>query len=131
MRNFRVKIKLNPQKKLIKGKRIIVVDDSLVRGTTSQSIVKVLRQAGATEIHFRISSPPVTDPCCYGIDTPRKSELISSKKSVKEIKDFLQVDSLEFLSVSNLSKTVDSANKGYCQACFTGKYPTSTPVEEE
>ena len=127
MRNFRVKIKLSPQKYLIKNKRVIVIDDSLVRGTTSRSIVKILRQAGALEIHFRIASPPVTDPCLYGIDTPRKEELISSHKNLKEIKEFLQVDSIEFLSIENLIQTVDVKQQGYCRACFTGRYPTPVP----
>lgn len=126
VRNFRVKIKLSLQKHLIKNKRIIVIDDSLVRGTTSQSIVKILRQAGAKEIHFRIASPPVTDPCLYGIDTPQKAELISAHKNLKEIKEFLQVDSIEFLSEENLVQTVDIEKKGYCKACFTGDYPTPT-----
>ena len=128
VRNFRVRIKLNPQSFLIQGRRIIVVDDSLVRGTTSREVVKILRSVGAGEIHFRIASPPVTGPCHYGVDTPRKSELISAKKSMNEIKDFLDVDSLDFLSVENLEKSFDS--KGYCNACFTGNYPTAIPEEE-
>lgn len=129
IRNFRVRIKLNPQASLIQGKSVVVVDDSLVRGTTSRSIVKILRSAGAGEIHFRVASPPVTDPCYYGVDTPEKEQLISAKKNVDEIKDFLQVDSLEFLSVENLLKAVDPENKGYCRACFTGKYPTDLEKE--
>ena len=129
IRNFRVRVKLNPQSALIKGKSVVVVDDSLVRGTTSKAIVKILRSAGAKEIHFRIASPPVTDPCYYGVDTPEKEQLIAAKNSLKEMREFLQVDSLEFLSVENLLKAVDPENKGYCRACFTGKYPT--PVEKE
>lgn len=125
IRNFRVRIKLNPQHSLIKDKSVVVVDDSLVRGTTSKAIVKILRSAGAKKIHFRIASPPVTDPCYYGVDTPEKEQLIASAKSVDEIKEFLKVDSLEFLSVENLLKAVDPENKGYCRACFTGKYPTN------
>jgi len=125
IRNFRVRIKLNPQHSLIKGKSVVVVDDSLVRGTTSRIIVKFLRSAGAKKVHFRIASPPVTGPCYYGVDTPEKEQLIASKKSVDEIKEFLKVDSLEFLSVENLLKAVDPENKGYCQACFTGNYPTN------
>ena len=125
IRNFRVRIKLNPQHALIKGKSVVVVDDSLVRGTTSKAIVKILRSVGAKEIHFRIASPPVTDPCYYGVDTPEKEQLISAKKSLDEVKEFLQVDSLEFLSVENLLKAVDPENKGYCRACFTGDYPTN------
>ena len=124
IRNFRVRIKLNPQHSLIKGKSVVVVDDSLVRGTTSKAIVKILRSAGAKEIHFRIASPPVIGPCYYGVDTPEKEQLIAATKSVDEIKEFLKVDSLEFLSVENLIKAVDLQNKGYCRACFTGKYPT-------
>jgi len=124
IRNFRVRIKLNPQHVLIKDKSVVVVDDSLVRGTTSKAIVKILRSAGAREIHFRIASPPVTDPCYYGVDTPEKEQLIAATKSVDDIKEFLKVDSLEFLSVENLLKAVDPENKGYCRACFTGKYPT-------
>lgn len=124
VRHFRVKVKLNPQKKLVKNKRLVVVDDSLVRGTTSQSIVKILRQLGAREIHFRIASPPVTHPCHYGVDTPEKSQLIASQKTLNEIKNFLKVDSIQFLSVENLIQAVDVGKKGYCRACFTGKYPT-------
>ena len=121
-RSFRVKIKLNPQKHVIGGKSIVVVDDSLVRGTTAKAIVKILRQAGAKKIHFRIASPPVTDPCHYGVDTPEKSQLISAQKSLTQLTEFLQVDSLEFLSVENMLKAVQGS--GYCHACFTGKYPT-------
>ena len=125
VRDFRVKIKLNPQKNLIKNKDLVVVDDSLVRGTTSRMIVKILRQLGVRKIHFRVASPPVIGPCLYGVDTPNKSQLISAQKNLEEIKNFLKVDSLEFLSVKNLKHSVEaSQNKSYCQACFTGKYPT-------
>ena len=139
IRDFKVKIKLSAQRKLIAGKKVVVVDDSLVRGTTSKSVVKMLRQAGAGEIHFRISSPPITGPCFYGVDTPEKSELIASKMSVEEIKNYLQVESLSFLSTEGLMKAVqisrenvqEEENKaqretGFCSACFTGDYPTAT-----
>ena len=139
IRDFKVKIKLSAQRRLIAGKKVVVVDDSLVRGTTSKSVVKMLRQAGAGEIHFRISSPPITGPCFYGVDTPEKSELIASKMSVEEIKNYLQVESLSFLSTEGLMKAVqisrdhspEEGNKaqretGFCSACFTGDYPTAT-----
>ena len=139
IRDFKVKIKLSPQRRLIKGKRVVVVDDSLVRGTTSKAVVKMLRQAGAQEIHFRVSSPPITGPCFYGVDTPKKEELIASKMSVEEIKNYLLVDSLFFLSEESLMKSVQVSQEdlqeninpsnikkenGFCSACFTGNYPT-------
>ena len=134
IRDFKVKIKLSPQKHLIKGKKIVVVDDSLVRGTTSRAVVKMLRGAGAKEIHFRVSSPPITGPCFYGVDTPAKEDLIASKMSVKEIQSYLQVDSLAFLSEQGLHQAVTGGkatlsakglnHKGFCSACFTGNYPT-------
>ena len=126
VRNFSVRVKLNPQKSLIKGKRVVVVDDSIVRGTTSRAIVKILRQAKAGEVHFRVSSPPVIGPCYYGVDTPEKSQLLSACKNLKEIKDFLNVDSIEFLSLENLNRITKKPSEGYCSACFTGKYPTPT-----
>ena len=138
IRDFKVKIKLSAQRKLIAGKKVVVVDDSLVRGTTSKSVVKMLRQVGAREIHFRVSSPPITGSCFYGVDTPEKSELIASKMSVEEIKNYLQVESLSFLSIEglmkavqtdreNLQEDVNSTHKenGFCSACFTGDYPTT------
>ena len=132
IRDFRVKIKLSPQKSLIKNKRIIVVDDSMVRGTTSKALVNMLRQAGAKEIHFRVASPLITDPCFYGVDTPQKSELIASEMNVPDIKKYLHVDSLAFLSHQGLMKAAQGLDTkktvagdfGFCSACFTGKYPT-------
>ena len=129
IRDFKVKIKLSPQKHLIKNKKVVVVDDSIVRGTTSKAIVRLLKKAGAKEVHFRVSSPPITGPCFYGIDTPDKEELIASKMSVEEIQKYLEVDSLAFLSVEGLMKAVQLERKtagesnGFCSACFTGKYP--------
>jgi len=116
-----VRIKLNPIKDVINGKRIVLVDDSIVRGTTSKKIVKMLRDAGAKEIHMRISSPPFKFPCYYGIDTPSKGELIASSHSVEEIKNYLGCDSLGYLSVEGMLKAVGREN--FCTACFTGNYP--------
>jgi amidophosphoribosyltransferase len=123
IRDFGVKIKLNPNADVLKGKSIIVVDDSIVRGTTSQKLVKMLRQAGAREVHLRISAPPTIDPCFYGIDTPQKDELIASKKSVEEIRAFLGADTLSYLSLEGLYRAVGSCPGRFCDACFTGNYP--------
>jgi amidophosphoribosyltransferase len=122
IRDLSVKLKLNPVKQVIEGKRLIVVDDSLVRGTTSKKIVNMLRKAGAKEIHLLISSPPVISPCYYGIDTPTKEELIANRMDINEIKEFIGCDSLNYLSLEGM---LEAANpeKGYCTACFTGKYP--------
>jgi amidophosphoribosyltransferase len=128
IRDFGVKIKLNPNPELLKGKSIVVVDDSIVRGTTSRKLVTMLRQAGAREIHLRISSPPTTDPCYYGIDTPDKSELIASKHSVDEIASFIGVDSLAYLSLEGLYRAVESTPGKFCDACFSGRYPAGTPL---
>jgi amidophosphoribosyltransferase len=126
IRSFGVKVKLNPQIAVLKGKRVIVVDDSLVRGTTSQKIIGLIRQAGAKEVHMRIASPPTTGPCYYGIDTPQKDLLIASHNSVAEISRFIGADSLGYLSMKGLTEAIDSP-RGYCAACFDGKYPT--PLE--
>jgi amidophosphoribosyltransferase len=124
IRSFGVKIKLNPQAHLIKGKRVILVDDSLVRGTTSQKIVRLVRQAGAKEVHFRLASPPTTGPCFYGVDTPKKSQLIASKMSTEEIRKFIEADSLAYLSIAGMLRAVKGQPKDYCAACFDGRYPT-------
>lgn len=123
IRDFGVKIKLNPNAKLIAGKRLVVVDDSIVRGTTSRKLVKMLREAGAREVHMRISAPPTIDPCYYGIDTPQKSELIAAQKSIDEIAAYLGVNSLAYLSLEGLYRAVDSAPGKFCDACFSGNYP--------
>lgn len=124
IRNFIIKIKLNPQAHLIKGKKIILVDDSIVRGVTSKSIVELLRSAGAKEVHFRVSSPVIKSPCYYGVDTPQKSELISSRYNIEETRRFIGADSLAYLSYENLLKS-NNKKKGFCTACFTEKYPTA------
>jgi len=128
IRDFGVKIKLNANPAILAGKSIVVVDDSIVRGTTSRKLVAMLRQAGAREVHLRISSPPTTDPCYYGIDTPDKQDLIASKHSVPEIAKFIGVDSLAYLSIEGLYRAVESTPGKFCDACFSGSYPAGTPV---
>lgn len=127
IRDFGVKLKLNPNPGILSGKSIVVVDDSIVRGTTSKKLINLLRQAGAREVHLRISAPPTSDPCYYGIDTPIKEELIASQLDVEGIRKFIGVDTLGYLSVEGLYKAVESARGKFCDACFTGKYPLGTP----
>jgi len=129
IRNFGVKIKLNPVKEILQGKRVVLVDDSIVRGTTSKKIVQIIRGAKAREIHVRITSPPIIGPCYYGIDTPTKRELIGSTKSVEEILRFLGADSLGYLSLEALLDSVGDGDR-YCAACFTDRYPTAVIHEE-
>ena len=129
IRDFGVKIKLNPNSDVLAGKSVIVVDDSIVRGTTSKKLVAMLRQAGAREIHMRISSPPTTNPCYYGIDTPDKHELIASRYSIEEIASYIGVDSLAYLSIEGLYRAVESTPGKFCDACFSGSYPAGTPVQ--
>lgn len=123
-RTFKVKIKLNPIKEMIEGKRVVVVDDSIVRGNTSKSRVALLRKAGAKEVHLRISCPPHVSPCFYGIDFPSKKELIAANQSLDQIKKYIDVDSLGYLSEEGLLSAVSFPKENYCVACFTGKYPT-------
>ena len=129
IRHFGVKLKLNPVRNIISGRRVVLVDDSIVRGTTSRKIVAMVRAAGASEIHVRISSPPTTGPCHYGIDTPRRSELIASSHSVEEIRKFIQADSLGYLSRDGMYRAVGDQQAQLCDACFTGNYPVSAPRE--
>ena len=124
IRHFGVKLKLNVVPKLLEGKRVVVVDDSIVRGTTSRKIVRLLRAAGAKEVHVRISSPPVDGPCHYGIDTPTRGELVASAKSVAAIQESIEANSLGYLTPAGLRAAVGvSDDYGYCDACFTGDYP--------
>jgi amidophosphoribosyltransferase len=127
IRHFGVKIKLNPVKGLMKGKRVITVDDSIVRGTTSRKIIKMFRSAGAKEVHVRISSPPITHPCFFGIDTPQKSELIASSHTVKETQKYITANSLHYLSLEGLRSCVKTDADHFCYACFTGDYPVPFP----
>ncbi|MBN2896259.1 MAG: amidophosphoribosyltransferase [Campylobacterales bacterium] len=122
MRDLKVKMKLSPLQSMIEGKRIIVIDDSIVRGTTSRRIVRMLKEAGAAEVHMRISSPPTTDPCYYGVDTPDKEKLIAANMSVEEIAHFIEADSLAYLSNEGLLRSVGGDAHNYCTACFTGEY---------
>ena len=123
MRDLKVKMKLSPMTDIIKDKRVIVIDDSIVRGTTSKRIVRMLKEAGAKEVHMRVSSPPTTDPCYYGVDTPDKENLIAAKMSIQEICDFIGADSLAYLDEDALLRSVNAGKEdNYCTACFTGKY---------
>jgi len=122
MRDLKVKMKLSPMTEIIKGKRVVVVDDSIVRGTTSRRIIRMLKEAGATEVHMRVSSPPTTDPCFYGVDTPDKDKLIASNMSTDEICEYIEADSLAYLDEASLLRSVNATDESYCTACFTGKY---------
>jgi len=132
IRSFGVKIKLNPVREILEGKRVILIDDSIVRGTTSRKIVGMVRAAGAAEVHVRVSSPPTTGPCYYGIDTPLKSELIASSHSVDEICRYIGADSLRYLSQEGLLAAVgDPDGTRHCSACFSGRYPVAVPKPED
>ncbi len=124
IRNFGVKLKLNPVRSLIAGKRVVLVDDSLVRGTTSRKLVRMVREAGAKEVHMRISCPPTISPCYYGVDTPTKEELIASSNSPEEIRKFLGADSLGYLSLGGMKQAVSDREGKFCTSCYTGIYPT-------
>jgi amidophosphoribosyltransferase len=127
MRESGIKMKLNPLKDVLAGKRVVIVDDSIVRGTTSRKLVKMLRDAGAVEVHMRISSPPVTHPCFYGIDTDTQDQLIAATKSVAEIRAQLEVDSLAYLSWKGMLEATKEDTNSFCSACFTGDYPVAIP----
>ena len=129
IRDFGVKIKYNPVRDILSGKRVVVVDDSIVRGTTSRKLVKMIRNAGAKEVHLAISSPPITHSCFYGIDTPTKGELIASKNSIEEIRQYLGVDSLNYLSLEGLFASAGGASRDFCTACFSGKYKIKRKIE--
>jgi amidophosphoribosyltransferase len=124
IRSFGVRIKLNPVRDLINGKRIVLIDDSIVRGTTSKKIVRMVREAGAKEIHVRISCPPTISPCYYGVDTPNKSELIAANMSVDEICKFIEADSLGYLSLEGMISATGMSEGSSCVACWNANYPT-------
>jgi amidophosphoribosyltransferase len=128
LRDTGVKIKLNALRRNVQGKRVVLLDDSIVRGTTSRKIVEMLRMAGAREVHMRVSSPPVKYPCYFGIDTPQSSQLIGANHSIEEIRKIIGADSLEYLNMGDLMKTVEGSGCGFCRGCFDGEYPV--PVEE-
>jgi amidophosphoribosyltransferase len=129
IRHFGVKVKHNAVRGLLEGKRVVLVDDSIVRGTTLTKLVTMLRSSGAREVHVRISSPPTTGPCHYGIDTPTREELIAAQKTVEEIRQHIGADSIGYLSVEGLRKAAEGLKGGFCDACFSGEYPV--PVDEE
>jgi amidophosphoribosyltransferase len=124
IRNFGVKLKLNPVRSLIAGKRVVLIDDSIVRGTTSRKLVRMVREAGAKEVHMRISCPPTISPCYYGVDTPTKEELIASCNTPEEIRKYLGADSLGYLSLPGLRQAVNDSQGKFCTSCYTGVYPT-------
>ena len=130
IRHFGVKVKLNPVRSILNGKRVILVDDSIVRGTTSRKIVRMVRAAGAKEVHVRISCPPTISPCFYGVDTPRKSELIGATHTLEEIREFLEADSVAYLSLEGMLSAVKSEKSSYCTSCYTGVYPVEFPRDE-
>ena len=133
IRDFGVRLKLNPVREILAGKSVILVDDSLVRGTTSQKIVRMVRHAGAREVHLRISCPPTISPCFYGVDTPTKRELIAANQSVEEIRQFIDCDTLAYLSLDKLQQAVNDTGREsrFCYACYTGHYPTELVNIEE
>jgi len=124
IRHFGVKVKLNPVSSVIAGKRVVLIDDSIVRGTTSAKIVEMVRNAGASEVHFRVSSPPYISPCYYGIDTPHREDLVGANHSVEEIRAAIGADSLAYLSHDGLKRSLPDGDTKYCGACFTADYPT-------
>ena len=131
IRHFGVRVKLNPVRSILEGKRVVLVDDSLVRGTTSRKIVKMMKAAGAKEIHLRISCPPTISPCFYGIDTPRRSELIAATHTLEEIRKYINADSVGYLSLEGLLSSVGSRRSSYCTSCYTGQYPVAFPRDQK
>jgi len=131
IRHFGVKVKLNPVRSILDGRRVVLVDDSIVRGTTSRKIVRLIKSAGAREVHVRISCPPTISPCFYGIDTPRRSELIAATHTIEEIETFIDADSVRYLSLEGLLASVGSGRSAYCTSCYTGRYPVPFPRDEE
>jgi amidophosphoribosyltransferase len=131
IRDFGVKLKLNPVRDLLEGQRVVLVDDSIVRGTTSRKIVRMIREAGAAAVHMRISCPPTISPCFYGVDTPTERELIAADHTVEEIREYIDADSLAYLSLEGLREAVQDSDDRFCNACYTGKYPTLVNLELE
>jgi amidophosphoribosyltransferase len=131
IRHFSVRIKLNPVRSVLEGKRVILVDDSIVRGTTSRKIVKMVRAAGAKEVHMRIACPPTISPCFYGVDTPNRSELIAATHELDQIREFIEADSLSYLSLEGLLHAVSPNGSSYCTSCYTGVYPVAFPRDEQ
>jgi amidophosphoribosyltransferase len=130
IRHFGVRVKLNPVKSILEGQRVVLVDDSIVRGTTSRKIVRMVRATGAREVHVRISCPPTISPCFYGVDTPRKSELIAATHTLAEIRDYLEADSVAYLTIEGLLSAVGTERASYCTSCYTGVYPVDLPRDQ-
>ncbi len=130
IRHFGVKVKLNPVRDMLEGRRVVLIDDSIVRGTTSRKIVKMIKAAGALEVHVRISCPPTVSPCFYGIDTPRRAELIAATHTLDEVRKYIEADSLQYLSLEGLLAAVNSHRDRYCTSCYTGRYPVPFPRDE-
>ena len=130
IRHFGVKVKLNPVRSILAGRRVILVDDSIVRGTTSRKIVKMVRAAGAKEVHVRISCPPTISPCFYGVDTPQRSELIGATHTLDEITTFLDADTVAYLSLEGLLSAVGNERSSSCSSCYTGRYPVAIPQDQ-
>jgi amidophosphoribosyltransferase len=130
IRHFGVRVKLNPVRSILEGRRVVLVDDSLVRGTTSRKIVKMVKAAGAKEVHMRISCPPTISPCFYGVDTPRRSELIAATHTLEEIKKYIGADSVGYLSLEGMLSAVGTQRSSYCTSCYTGQYPVAFPRNE-
>ncbi len=130
MRERGVRMKLNAMPGMIKGKRVVLVDDSIVRGSTTKQLVAMVREAGAIEVHLRISSPPYRWPCFYGMDTGDRSTLLAADRSIDEIADALEVDSLEYLELHNLIEATGAEGDVFCTACLSGQYPTDIPVAD-
>jgi amidophosphoribosyltransferase len=131
IRHFGVKVKLNPVRSILEDKRVVLVDDSIVRGTTSRKIVRMVKAAGAREVHMRISCPPTISPCFYGVDTPSRNELIAATHSIEEIEKFVGADSLRYLSLEGLLRAVGARRTSYCTSCYTGHYPVAFPRDQE
>jgi amidophosphoribosyltransferase len=130
IRHFGVRVKLNPVRSILEGRSVVLVDDSIVRGTTSRKIVKMVRAAGAREVHLRISCPPTISPCFYGVDTPRRAELIAATHTLEEIRKYIGADSLGYLSLEGLLGSVGPERKSYCTSCYTGEYPVAFPRDQ-
>jgi amidophosphoribosyltransferase len=130
IRHFGVRVKLNPVRSILESKRVVLVDDSIVRGTTSRKLVRMVRHAGAREVHVRVSCPPTISPCFYGVDTPRRSELIAATHSLEEIRKHLGADTVAYLSHDGMTASVKGGNSRYCTSCYTGVYPVAFPDNE-
>jgi len=124
-------VKLNPVRSILEGRRVILLDDSIVRGTTSRKIVRMVKAAGAREVHLRISCPPTISPCFYGVDTPSRAELIASTHTLDEIRRYVEADTLEYLSLAGLRSAVGAQQNDYCTSCYTGVYPVAFPRNEQ